>query len=94
MKLPKILIVFVCIFSFLSVADAGKKINVTFISCCLPAGFFWPKVESFMEPAAEDLDINLEVIYADMNHIRMKEIGQEVANRMNPPDYLIIDNYK
>lgn len=47
-----------------------------------------------MQAAAEDLNINLEVIYAEMNYIRMKEIAVEVATRESPPDYLIIDNYK
>lgn len=78
----------------MSSAEAEETINVSFVSCCSSEGFFWPKVESFMEAAAEDLNIDLEVMYADMNHIRMKEIAIEVANRENPPDYLIIDNYK
>ena len=94
MRLIKIVIIFLCLFTFTPVVKAENTINVSFISCGSSTGFFWPKVESFMQAAAEDLNIDLEVIYADMNHIRMKEIAIEVANRENPPDYLIIDNYK
>lgn len=94
MGLIKALLIFFCLLFPFNFAYAENTIDVTFVSCCSSEGFFWPKVESFMNAAAEDLDIDLEVIHANMNHIRMKEIAIEVAHRENPPDYLIIDNYK
>ncbi len=94
MRLIKIIAILSCLICSVSSSHAEQKLSITFISCCLKEGFFWPQVESFMNAAAKDLNINLEVIYSKMNHIRMKEIAEDVANRENPPDYLIIDNYK
>ncbi|WP_268934991.1 ABC transporter substrate-binding protein [Spartinivicinus ruber] len=75
-------------------ARTSEKINVVFVSCCLPKGFFWPKVESFMHAAAQDLNINLEVLYAGMDYMTMRRMAESVANRDVKPDYMIIDNYK
>ncbi len=88
--------VMLCVFGGGSVVSvrAEDQIEVTFVSCCLPEGFFWPKVETFMAAAADDLNINLEVIYAEMNHVKMTRLATDVANRPHPPDYLIVDNYK
>ncbi|MGI0115326.1 ABC transporter substrate-binding protein [Zooshikella sp. RANM57] len=91
----RILILFVCLLlSFFNAAEADDKIKVVFVSCCLPEGFFWPKVEAFMRAAADDLNIELEVLYAQMDYMYMKSIAVSVANRQVKPDYLIIDNYK
>lgn len=94
MRFIKTLTILFCILCLQSAAKAENLFSVTFVCCCSSSGFFWPKVESFMDAVADELRIDLEVIYADMNHIRMKEIALEVTNRENPPDYLIIDNYK
>jgi ABC-type sugar transport system substrate-binding protein len=53
---------------------------------------FWHNVSSFMKAAAEDLNIELEVLYAERNHIKLTRLVQEVANRKNKPNYLIIVN--
>lgn len=93
MKRLKLFFIIYCLLSPIPSVNA-EKINVSFVSCCLHDDFFWPKVESFMKAAADDLDINLEVVYAEMNHIRMKEMAEKIATREKRPDYLIIDNYK
>lgn len=77
-----------------STAMAEDKIRVTFVSCCQKEGFFWPKVNALMQAAAEDLQIDVEVLYAEMDHLKMVKMVKEVVNRPRPPDYLIVDNYK
>lgn len=59
-----------------------------------PTGGFWHSVTSFMEAAAEDLNIELETIYSERNHVLMKEQAKSVIARQNPPDYLIVVNEK
>lgn len=76
-----------------AVAPIKHGPSVVFVSCCLPKGFFWPQVEGFMRAAADDLEIVLEVQYAEMNHLRMVEMAKGVIHRPRPPDYLIVDNY-
>lgn len=82
-----------------SIIFANEDINVTFINPGYstvdnPTGGFWINVSHFMEAAARDLNMNLEILYSNRNHFKMKSLGIEVANRRNPPDYLIIVNEK
>jgi len=55
---------------------------------------FWRSVTRFMQPAAQQLDINLEVLYAERDHLKMKALAREVIGRRKKPDYLMIVNEK
>ena len=59
-----------------------------------PTGGFWLEVSSFMQAAAEDLGIDLEIIYAERNHLVMVKEADEVLARKDLPDYLIVVNEK
>ncbi len=59
-----------------------------------PTGGFWSSVSSFMSAAAEDLEIDLEIIYSSRNHIKMIQLAEQVIARKTPPDYLIVVNEK
>ncbi|MDO9263111.1 MAG: ABC transporter substrate-binding protein [Desulfosalsimonadaceae bacterium] len=69
-------------------------INPGFSDVANPTGGFWLAVSSFMRAAADDLDINLEILYCDRNHIKMKNMAGKVISRKNPPDYLVVVNEK
>ena len=55
---------------------------------------YWRSVTRFMQPAAQQLDIQLEVLYAERDHLKMIALTKQVAQRSNKPDYLIIVNEK
>ncbi len=55
-------------------------------------GGFWYKVSHFMQAAAADLNIDLEVLYAERKHTRLTRLAREVSSRDKKPDYLIIVN--
>nr|WP_275406806.1 ABC transporter substrate-binding protein [Desulfovibrio sp. JC010] len=59
-----------------------------------PTGGFWREVSSFMQAAAEDLGVDLEIIYTERNHILMRKKAEEVLNRKSLPDYLVVVNEK
>ncbi len=59
-----------------------------------PTGGFWREVSSFMQAAADDLGIDLEIIYAERNHLLMGKEAAKVLSRENLPDYLIVVNEK
>ncbi len=59
-----------------------------------PTGGFWREVSSFMQAAAEDLGIDLEVLYSERNHVLMVKEAEEVLSREHLPDYLIVVNEK
>ncbi len=77
----------------------AARMKVTFINPGIsnpndPTGAFWLSVSKFMEEAARQLEIDLEVIYSERDHIRMQQQAREVAKRPVLPDYLIVVNEK
>lgn len=55
---------------------------------------FWRSAARFMQPAAQQLDINLEVMYAERDHLKMIDYVKQVGTRSKKPDYLMIVNEK
>jgi ABC-type sugar transport system substrate-binding protein len=74
----------------------AKTIKVVFLNPGFPeqneTGNFWRHVTAFMEAAAEDLDIDLITIYANRNHILMKSLVEEIAEKK--PKYVVLVNEK
>ncbi|WED25723.1 ABC transporter substrate-binding protein [Vibrio sp. DW001] len=66
--------------------------NVIFLNPAKKGDRFWDMVTETMVAAADDFDMTLEVIYADRSRSKMMHLGKEIANRPNPPDYLILVN--
>ncbi|MBF0468093.1 MAG: ABC transporter substrate-binding protein [Desulfamplus sp.] len=78
---------------------SAQKIKVTFINPGFsdpdnPTGGFWLSVSSFMNAVADQLNIDLEIIYAERDHFKMKKQAKEVVIRKNPPQYLVVVNEK
>jgi len=55
---------------------------------------FFQKMTDFMYLAAEDLDIDLEVIYCDRNHIKLETELLNAIDREVKPEYLLLINEK
>jgi ABC-type sugar transport system substrate-binding protein len=53
---------------------------------------YWMSVGQVMQAAAQDLDIQLEVLFAERNPFRMIELARNVAARKQKPDFLILTN--
>jgi ABC-type sugar transport system substrate-binding protein len=68
--------------------------NVVFINPGRSDEPYWRSVTRFMQPAAQQLDIGLEVLYAERDHLKMIELAKEVTARSKKPDYLLIVNEK
>lgn len=93
------LILFWSLFSSPAQGAAGEKMRVVFINPGFsdvhnPTGGFWLSVSSFMKAAADDLGIDLEILYCDRNHVKMRRMAQSVILRKSPPDYLVVVNEK
>ncbi|MBQ4860203.1 ABC transporter substrate-binding protein [Pseudoalteromonas sp. MMG013] len=92
MKLPIISLVFLFIFS----CHALSSTKVTFINPGYefenPTGDFWLNVTLFMQAAADDLDIQLTVHYAERNHIVMKQMVRKALQ--DTSSYLILVDEK
>lgn len=55
---------------------------------------FWASVSSFMQAAASDLEVALDILYAERDPARMLAHANAVLARAAPPDYLIAVNEK
>lgn len=84
----------VFIIAALLLSETACAVSVVFINPGNPDEPFWRSVTRFMQPAANQLDMQLEVLYADRNHVKMVELMREVAQRERKPDYMIIVNEK
>ena len=72
----------------------AERIQVTFINPGKHGEVFWDQVCDFMIAAAEDLQIDLEILYSERDHIKMYEFTEEVCLRKKKPQYLILVNEK
>lgn len=68
-------------------------IEVTFINPSIPGTPFWDRVTAIAKAAAEDLQINLTVVYGKDNRIFNLEAIEHVAAQKLKPDYLIFMPY-
>ena len=53
----------------------ASAMSVTFINPGKQGEKFWDMVSQTMQAAADDLDITLEVIYAQRNRVQMRKLG-------------------
>lgn len=58
------------------------------------AGPQWPLAARFMTLAAQALGLELEVLYAERDHLMMLRQAEQVAQRGDAPDYVVIVNEK
>ncbi len=56
---------------------------------------FWKRVHDLVQAAGEDLDVDLEILYAEENFIKMQQQVEAVlSNPETRPDGIIFHNYK
>jgi ABC-type sugar transport system substrate-binding protein len=72
----------------------ADKPSVLFINPGRTGEVFWDMVSSFMVAAAQNLDLNLQVVTAERDHLKMIELANEAAQSDNPPEYMILVNEK
>ncbi|RBB31511.1 sugar ABC transporter substrate-binding protein [Burkholderia reimsis] len=89
--------------SVLNIASRGAtpsfaKARVVFLnpgeSTERETGQHWQLVSKFMSIAAKNFGMQLEVLYAERDHMLMVRQAEEVANRVDAPDYVVIVNEK
>jgi ABC-type sugar transport system substrate-binding protein len=76
-------------FLFLAHSALASPIKITFINPAYPNEAFWGMVTSFMQSAANDLEIELKVVYSHQNRMNTLEKAKEILSADDKPDYLI-----
>jgi ABC-type sugar transport system substrate-binding protein len=74
--------------------DPSERPRVMFVNPGRSDEVFWDMVSNFMAAAARDLNIDLEVVTAERDHLKMVELALQAAASDNPPDYMILVNEK
>jgi ABC-type sugar transport system substrate-binding protein len=72
---------------------AAPRLRVTLLAFGSPAAF-WDVYIPVAREAARQLDIDLEVLDAKGDHLKLVQFAQAVAARPQKPDYVLIDNQK
>ena len=93
---PLLRLLLMMVTGFFAVQDAqARELSVTFINPGAErSGDVWELMPRFMKAAADQLDIRLEVVYANRDRIRMVELARTIAARPAPPDYVVLVNEK
>ena len=75
-----------------------SKPNVVFLNPGEPVdrgkGLFWPMTARLMEVAAKTFGMQLEVLYAERDHLLMLRQAKNLAQRTDLPDYIVMVNEK
>lgn len=87
---------FIVLLLLLALPSKAQQVKVTFVNPGFaqenPTGNFWFNVSSLMDAAADDLNIELTTVYAQRNHIRMKNLIDQVLTRKD--HYIILVDEK
>lgn len=73
---------------------AADNMSVAFLNPGGEGDAFFDMMAEFMQATADDLGVDLEVIYCDRDHIKMHDEGMKLLNRSRLPEYLILVNEK
>jgi len=68
-------------------------LNVVFINPSVPGTAFWDRVSAVAIATANDLNINLTIVYGRDNRILHHQAVQEVVSNTSKPDYVIMSAY-
>jgi ABC-type sugar transport system substrate-binding protein len=70
----------------------AAPLHITFFNPGHADGPFWSAATELAQQAADAQDIELEVVYAERNHLAMVRQVKEVVSRPVPPDVVIVVN--
>jgi len=93
MSLPRSLSVLMLVMVLWTPAFGANPLKVTFVNPSHPGPGFWGTVTAFMQAAADDLDIDLKVVYAskssDIDRLEYVRLFEQEANAPDKPDFII-----
>ena len=95
MKLVRFFILTTMLVSFFATAPlAASTPSVIFLNPGSSDDAFFGMMTTFMQAAADDLGIDLDIIYCDRDHLKMREQGFLLLEQEELPEYLILINEK
>lgn len=94
--------IFLLLFCFSLICLAKEKIKILWLANISPDKEiaskeepFWSRVHNFMAAAAQDLNVELDILYYDKDYISLAEkVEQKLENNRTKPDLMIYHNHK
>ena len=74
--------------------ERTRPLKITFINPGRSNEVYWLMVCEYMKRAAQQLGVDLEILTTERNHFDMVTKAQQLAQRKDPPDYLLMVNEK
>ncbi|MCJ8170092.1 ABC transporter substrate-binding protein [Atopomonas sediminilitoris] len=71
-----------------NLSHAGS-VKVAFINPDRPGNPFWDQVNTVMQAAADDLDLELQIVFAEEDRYQSIHLLKELITSGNKPDYLV-----
>ena len=83
-----------CIFLLSAMPITVFAMSVTFLNPGKSDEIYWVTATNSMLAAADNLNVKLEVLYAERDHLRALDFARQLAARplQNRPDYVILSN--
>lgn len=72
--------------------EPSRPLSVVFVNPGKAGEVFWDMVAGTMAAAGRKLGISVETLYAERNHRLMQDLGLEVTQRAEKPDFLVLVN--
>lgn len=93
MKICRYILVMLVVFSSVAVAQTTQpsgQLHFIFVNPSSEQDDFWNIFTAFTQAAADDLDVELEVLYSNRNTVTMLEHLRSVAERRDKPDAILL----
>lgn len=75
-------------------ASGARRLNIVFVNPSSKDDRFWNDFQTFMEAAAQDLNIDLDVMHSERDALIMLDNIRKITNRPDRPDAVIFQNLK
>ncbi|MFE8071758.1 ABC transporter substrate-binding protein [Marinobacteraceae bacterium S3BR75-40.1] len=88
-KTPRRRLLLCLAFFFCSLGAQARPLKITFLNPATEKEVFWSQFTSFMEFAADDLGVDLEVVYSNHDRFKSLEIARRILASPDKPDFLV-----
>lgn len=85
-------IAFIIFIQAYTYAYASENPSVVFLNPGFSDDVFFKPTTDFMQHVANDLNINLEIIYSNRNRLEFTKNADKLLQRKNKPEYILLSN--
>ncbi|NQZ83892.1 MAG: ABC transporter substrate-binding protein [Colwellia sp.] len=83
----------ILLFIFLLFSANAFALNIVFVTPSFPGNPFWDRVSAVALACANNLNINLSIVYGKNNRIQQYETVKKITLSQTKPDYVIFSPY-